>query len=846
MDDSRGNDELEQAAGRLAAIAQSSEYAIVSKDLNGVVTGWNAGAEKIFGLRADEMIGRSIARIIPADKRQEADGVFEQVRRGEAVDHFETMGQTGDGSLIEICAAVAPILDRHGKIAGVSAIVRDITTLKAREREVRRMYRLYSALSQIGHVTVRAQTRDELFQNACRVLVEQGAIGMAWIGWRDPGTERLVPVAVWGEDADHIENIRIYADEQRPEGRGPSGHAYRSGQPYICNRLLADPALSLWRAELGKHGYRALAVFPIRENGRIAGTLTVYADREDFFQAREVALLEEAAGSVSFALDNFLREQERRCAQALAESERQFSKTMIDSMPGILYFYNDRGQFLRWNRNFETVSGYSADEIALMHPRDFFPQEEGPRLEARIAEVFQHGESTLEAPFRSKDGSTHPYFFTGRRIDYLDTPCLVGMGIDISERLKAEQDMLASQGRLNVVVENLREGLVIADPELSYLHWNPESLRMLGFTDLEEARRLQREFGGIFEIFELDGTRLAEDRWPLARVRAGETLIDYRARVRRADIGWERIFSYRGSQVAYAGNRRLAFMTLQDITDRVHAETALRDSHDDLERQVRARTAALQAALERAEAADNMKSAFLATMSHELRTPLNSIIGFTGILLQSLAGPLNPEQAKQLGMVQGSARHLLELINDVLDISKIEAGQVVLSREMFRVPVCLERVVASVRPMVMKKGLEFDLAVAPELDQMHSDRRKFEQIVLNLISNAIKFTEQGRVAVTAEKLDTCEADGSTQPVPAIRITVADTGIGIKPEDMGKLFEPFRQLDSSLTRKYEGTGLGLAICRRLAQMLGGGIVAHSEYGRGSRFVVTLPLESGNTP
>lgn len=843
--DSRGNDELEQAAGRLASIAASSEYAIVSKDLDGLVTGWNAGAERIFGLRADEMIGRSIARIIPADRREESDRVFEQVRRGEIVDRFETTGCMGDGSLIDVCIAFSPIRDRHGEIVGISAIIRDITLLQAREREVLRMYRLYSALSQISHVTVKAQTRDELFRNACRVLVEQGAISMAWIGWRDPDTERLVPIAFWGDDAEHIKNIRIYADE-RPEGLGPSGQAYRSGQPYICNRLLADPAMSLWRAELGKHGYRAFAVFPIRENGQIAGTLTVYADREDFFQAKEVALLEEAAGNISFALENFVLEEARHCAQALAESERQFSKTMIDSMPGILYFYNDRGQFLRWNRNFETVSGYSAAEIALMHPRDFFVQEDRPRLETRIAEVFQHGESSLEAPFRSKDGSTRPYFFTGRRVDYLGTPCLVGMGIDISERLKAEQDMLASQERLNVVVENLREGLVIADPELSYLHWNPESLRMLGFTDLEEGRRRQHEFGGIFEIFELDGTRLAQDRWPLARVRAGETLIDYRARVRRPDTGWERIFSYRGSQVAYAGNRRLAFMTLQDVTDRVNAETALRDAHDDLERQVKARTAALQAALERAEAADNMKSAFLATMSHELRTPLNSIIGFTGILLQSLAGPLNPEQAKQLGMVQGSARHLLELINDVLDISKIEAGQAVLSRETFCVPVCLDRVVASVRPMVMKKGLGFDLVVAPGLDQMYSDRRKFEQIVLNLISNAIKFTEQGRVAVTAEKLEAYESDGSAQPAAAIRITVADTGIGIKAEDMGKLFEPFRQLDSSLTRKYEGTGLGLAICRRLAQMLGGGIVAHSEYGKGSRFIVTLPLESGNKP
>ncbi|HET7649983.1 MAG TPA: PAS domain S-box protein [Gammaproteobacteria bacterium] len=835
-----GSPELEQAAGRLAAIVESSDDGIVSKDLDGTVTSWNSGAEKIFGYRADEMLGQSIRRIIPPDRYKEEDYILEKIRRGEAIDHFETLRQTKDGRLIDVSITISPIRDRNGRIIGASKIARDTTVSKAREREVLRMYQLYSALSQINHTIVRARTRDDLFQNACRVLVEQGAFGLAWIGWRNPDTEQLEPAAVWGGDADYIKSIRVYADD-RMEGRGPSGQAYRSGRPYICNDLLKDPATGPWRAAMEQRGYRASAVFPIRENGQVAGTLCVYADREEFFQAKEVALLEEAASDVSFALDNLLREEERRRAEALAESERLFSKTMIDSMAGILYFYNDRGQFLRWNRNFETISGYTAAEIAHMHPRDFFAPEDRPQLEARVAEVFRLGESTLEAPFRSKDGTKHPYFFTGRRVEYKGAPCLVGIGIDISERLKAEQEMLTSQGRLNVVVENLREGLVIADPDLSYLHWNPESLRMLGFADLEEGQRRQREFDRIFELYELDGTRLPDDRWPLARIRAGETLIDYKARVRRTDKDWERIFSYRGSQVTYAGNRQLAFMTLQDVTDRTNAETALRDSHAELERQVKARTADLQTALERAEAADNMKSAFLATMSHELRTPLNSIIGFTGILLQNLAGPLNPEQVKQLGMVQGSARHLLELINDVLDISKIEAGQVAISPEDFNLAPSLERVVASVRPMAAKKGLELGLVVAPALNEMRSDRRKVEQIILNLVNNAIKFTDRGSVTVTAEKFEAYEAAGQATPVAAVRVIVSDTGIGIKSEDMGKLFEPFRQLDSSLMRKYEGTGLGLAICRRLAEMLGGEITVHSEYGKGSQFIVTLPLK-----
>jgi signal transduction histidine kinase/HAMP domain-containing protein len=233
---------------------------------------------------------------------------------------------------------------------------------------------------------------------------------------------------------------------------------------------------------------------------------------------------------------------------------------------------------------------------------------------------------------------------------------------------------------------------------------------------------------------------------------------------------------------------------------------------------------------EAAQEADRLKSAFLATMSHELRTPLNSIIGFIGILLQGLAGPLNDEQAKQLRMAQGSARHLLDLINDVLDISKIEAGQVKIVSEPFDVPQAIESVVRAVTPLAEKKGLHLVADVAPEVGQIVSDRRRVEQVLINLLNNAVKFTEQGEVRVA------CGVDDGW-----LVTRVSDTGIGIKPEDEDKLFEPFRQIDVGITRRYEGTGLGLSICKRLVETLGGEIWAESEWGVGSTFTFTLPLE-----
>lgn len=263
-------------------------------------------------------------------------------------------------------------------------------------------------------------------------------------------------------------------------------------------------------------------------------------------------------------------------------------------------------------------------------------------------------------------------------------------------------------------------------------------------------------------------------------------------------------------------------------TRRTMAERALRDLNATLEQKVADRTAELEAALTRAESADRLKSAFLATMSHELRTPLNSIIGFTGIVLQELAGPLTPEQSKQLGMVRGSARHLLDLINDVLDLSKIEAGQLHVRTEPFDLSRTIARAVDSVRPFAGARGLDLRVSAPEGPMDMVSDERRVEQILLNVLNNALKFTDQGHVTLSVE----VGAD-------AVTLQVTDTGIGIRPDDLRGLFQPFQQVQTGLDRQHDGTGLGLAICRRLAGLLGGGISATSEWGRGSVFTITLP-------
>ncbi len=262
---------------------------------------------------------------------------------------------------------------------------------------------------------------------------------------------------------------------------------------------------------------------------------------------------------------------------------------------------------------------------------------------------------------------------------------------------------------------------------------------------------------------------------------------------------------------------------------------------DQLEQRVAERTRALAEAVHEAESSDRLKSVFLATMSHELRTPLNSIIGFTGLLLQELPGALNGEQKKQLGMVRNSARHLLRLINDVLDISKIEAGELKLSLESFDLGASVRKVVGIMAPLAESKGLLLRVDGAGDAGTMTGDERRVEQILMNLLSNAIKFTSSGTVGLSVEHIAECHELPGEPRRPAIRLSVADTGIGIGEDHIGYVFHPFRQIDSALTRQHDGTGLGLAICQQLVALMGGKIGVQSQLGEGSVFTVTLPLD-----
>jgi len=230
------------------------------------------------------------------------------------------------------------------------------------------------------------------------------------------------------------------------------------------------------------------------------------------------------------------------------------------------------------------------------------------------------------------------------------------------------------------------------------------------------------------------------------------------------------------------------------------------------------------------EVANRHKTEFLANMSHELRTPLNAIIGFSEVLQQKMFGELNDQQTEYLGDIVSSGRHLLSLINDILDLSKIEAGRTELQLTPFSLVAALANAVTLVRERATSHGIALDLSVAPPLDTIVADERKVKQVVVNLLANAVKFTpDGGRVSVQADQLD-----GN------VRIAVRDTGIGIAPEDQRRVFEEFQQARHQTAQSREGTGLGLTLSKRFVELHGGTLTLESEPGKGSTFTVMLPF------
>ncbi|MEG4838570.1 response regulator [Microcoleus sp. B9-D4] len=395
---------------------------------------------------------------------------------------------------------------------------------------------------------------------------------------------------------------------------------------------------------------------------------------------------------------------------------------------------------------------------------------------------------------------------------------------NVLERKRAEAALRQSETKYRSIFENAVEGIFQTTPTGYYLSGNSALARIYGY---ESSTQMLAELTDINRQFYVNPNRRAEF---IALLGARRQVAKFESQIYRRD-GSTIWISENARSICDENGRVLYYEgTVQDITDRKQAESAM------------------QLALEAAESANRAKSTFLANMSHELRTPLNAIIGYSE-MLQEEAEELGDEAfVPDLEKICSAGKHLLSMIDDILDISKIEAGRMDLYLETFDIHSLIESAVATARPLVEKNGNTLEVYCPDNLDTMHADMTKVRQVLLNLLSNAAKFTQNGRIAIGVERIKNEQLKMKNQEESSqilisnsefLSFRVADTGIGMTQEQLERVFQPFTQADASTTREYGGTGLGLAISQRFCQMMGGSIEVSSTLGSGTTFTVILP-------
>jgi PAS domain S-box-containing protein len=483
---------------------------------------------------------------------------------------------------------------------------------------------------------------------------------------------------------------------------------------------------------------------------------------------------------------------------------------MQTHFPDAVILTSATGHVTYWSTGAQHLFGYAESEVDARDLAELIVPTTMVREHAeRMQEALREGHVTFESVRRRKDGSLLYADVTAKRLMLPDAaqPAILLVEKDVTP-IKVTRDARLMEARFRDLLESTPDGIVIANPTGHIVIANSEAERLFGY--------------GPGDLLGRSVDQLLPERHRTAHVgHRANYLFQPRKRAmgsglnlagRRSD-GSEFPIEISLSPL-HTDESAFVMSAIRDISERKHFQLALEAKNLELAN------------------ANQAKDRFLASMSHELRTPLNAIIGFTGTLLMKLPGPLTGDQDKQLRTVQGSARHLLALINDLLDVAKVEAGKMELRLESLDCRAVLEEVTAALRLQAEQKGLSLELALPAAPCALLTDRRALSQIVINLTANAIKFTSAGFVRVSLAPSAAGEG-GQTD------IVIEDSGAGIALADQSKLFGAFSRIEQGDGTAPEGTGLGLHLSLKLARLLGGDILVHSDEGQGSRFTLTLP-------
>jgi PAS domain S-box-containing protein len=725
-----------------------------------------------------------------------------------------------------------PVRDENGEICTGMVMTQDITERKQVEEQLHQVNRALQTLSECNQALVRAKDEPSLLQAICQIITKFGGYHSAWIGNAESDQGKTVrPVAQAGFPKGYLESLDI-SWTQTEAGQGPVGIAIRTRQHCITQNTLTESNYAPWRSAAVLRGYTSSITLPLLTGDQVLGALSIYADEINAFDEAEVRLLSELANDLAYGITALRTKIKHKQAAAALKETSQTLKALIKASPlAIITFELDTNNVKIWNPAAKRLFGWRKSEV-VGFPLPIIPHDQEQESQ-EIRQRLKQGESItrMEIKRQKKSGviidvslSTAPLFdATGSVIGAM------AVYADITAQKQAEQEIirlnkslerrvLESETRYQQIVELAEEGIWVIDHEAKTTYVNQAMVRMLGYTESEMLGC------PIFDF--ISDTNYKNNSCDLITFGKHTEVERWEQKLKTAQ--GKEIWVYMSVSPALdeQGQMLKSYILVYDITERKEAEKSLRESNE--------RISLVNAELARAT---RLKDEFLASMSHELRTPLNAILGLSEALQEEVYGSLTVKQRRSLGTIEQSGKHLLELITEILDLSKIESGKM----ELQIAPTSVENLCALslsfVRQQAHQKNLILTSKFVQPLGLIEVDERRIRQVLVNLLSNAVKFTPDGG-EVSLEVAVNRDAE-------LIEMSVTDTGIGIAAADINKLFMPFVQLDSSLSRRYAGTGLGLALVQRLVELHNGKVTLVSQQGKGSCFTVSLPWKETQT-